>query len=262
MILMISRVRRLVHWLPVVAVMACASTPAPKLDDRVFLSQRVTDDGAPRALVEGTRLQLAFGEGQRVGARAGCNSLSGDYTIEGGRFIMTNAIQTLIGCTEERQAQDTWYFGFLQSSPTIVAAGDTLVLDGGGTRIEYLDQEIATPDVSLTGRTWTVEVIIEDSSGSRRGWPEPATLEFGTNGRVMVDTGCNSGSGTYQVSGPKLTFSDVAMTDRFCDGEAGRLEKAVLGVVYGPQPVSWEITVDRLLLLGQDVGLDLVASGG
>ena len=64
------------------------------------------------------------------------------------------------------------------------------------------------------------------------------------------------------VSGSRLTFSDVSMTDRFCDGITGELEKAVLGVVYGPQPVSWEITVDRLLLRGQDVGLDLVASGG
>jgi heat shock protein HslJ len=246
----------------VLAVAACASLPATKLDNRVFLSTRVTEDGAPRALVDGTRLELRFMEdAHRVGARAGCNSMSGSYTIERGRLVVTGAIQTLIGCAQERLAQDEWYFGFLQSRPSIMVAGDTVVLDGGRTRIEYLDQEVATPDVSLTGRTWTVQAIIEKTAETTALWPEPATLVFGTNEVVTVDTGCNSGSGTYKVSGNKLSFANVSLTERFCEGETGQLERAVLGVIHGPQPVTWEITVDRLLLRGANAGLELVAEG-
>jgi heat shock protein HslJ len=266
---MTSLFRRLVHCLSVLAVTACArqpaqpAQPAPKLDDRVFLSPRVTEDGEPRALVEGTRLELGFiEEGHRIGARAGCNSLVGStYTIESGRLVVTGGGTTRIGCAPELLAQDQWYFGFLQSRPSITVAGDTLVLDGGGTRIEYLDQGIATPDVSLTGRTWTVQTIIDGTAATTTQWPEPARIVFGSNGTVMVDTGCNSGSGTYEVSGDELTFAGVAVTERFCDGDTGRLEKAVLGVVHGPQPVTWEITVDRLVLRGENVGLELVAEG-
>ena len=237
-------------------MLACASQARPRLDDRVYLSQRVLEDGTPRELVEGTRLQLAF-EGQRVGARAGCNTLGGEYRIEGGRFVLTNAAQTLIGCDPERHAQDEWYFGFLQSSPAIVVQGDTLVLDRAGTRIEYLDQEVATPDVSLAERTWTVDTIIEGGAAMTAQWPEPASLVFGQGGTLAIDTGCNSGSGTYAVSGDRVTFSVVSVTERACSGDTARLERAVLGVLTGPQPVTWEITVDRLALRGQDVGLEL-----
>lgn len=266
--IMTSFSRRLALGLPLLVALVglvalgCASKPpAPKLDDRVFLSQRVTENGAPRALVEGTVLQLTFQDGQRIGARAGCNTMSGSYTITEGRLVVSGAAQTRIGCAPERLAQDQWYFGFLQSKPSIVITGDTIVLEGGGIRLEYLDQEIATPDVSLMGRTWTVDVIIEASGVSSAVWPEPATIVFGTNGVVQVDTGCNTGSGTYQVSGNQLTFAGVSITERFCEGLTGRLERAVLGVVHGRQPVTWEITVDRLVLRGQNVGLELVTEG-
>jgi hypothetical protein len=36
----------------------------------------------------------------------------------------------------------------------------------------------------------------------------------------------------------------------------------VSSLFRGPQPVTWEITVDRLSLRGKDGGLDLVASKG
>jgi heat shock protein HslJ len=259
---MTSPLRRLAHCLPVLAVLACAHVSTPRLDDRVYLSQRVTEDGTPRALVEGTRLQLQFEAGARFAASAGCNIFAGRYAIQGGRLVVSDAAQTLRGCEPPLHAQDDWYFGFLHSSPAIVVEGDTLVLDGSGTRIEYLDQEVATPDVSLTERTWTVEAIIEGDAATHAQWPTPASLVLRPDGTVTVDTGCNSGSGTYRVSGARVTFADVAVTERACTGDTARLERVVLGVLHGPQPVSWEITVDRLSLRGQGVGLDLVASGG
>src|SRR5262245_14958402 len=60
-------------------------TPAPSpsassLDGRTFLSTTVTEQGKDRALVSGTRVSLTFQEG-RVGANAGCNSMSGEFSI-------------------------------------------------------------------------------------------------------------------------------------------------------------------------------------
>jgi heat shock protein HslJ len=258
---------RLALGLPLLAMLsmlACDPKPEPEtgLEDRVFLSQSVTEGGAPQLLVEDTELRLQFHEAPRLSASAGCNTLGGDYSIDGDVFVLAGAAQTEIGCEQELHAQDDWYFEFLGSSPTIVVDGDSLVLEGGGTRIEYLDQEVATPDEELVGPTWTVETIIEGDVASFTEWPEPATLVFGSDGAVTVNTGCNGGSGTYEVSGGELTFADVAVTERGCEGDTGRLESVVLGVIHGPQPVTWEVTVDRLSLRGQDAGLDLRASDG
>jgi heat shock protein HslJ len=243
-------------------MLACEPEPEPaSLDGRVFLSQSVTEDAVARPLVAGTQLRLSFEAGE-VSTSAGCNSLTGGYSIEGGAFVMPDGAQTLIGCDAALQDQDDWYFGFMLSSPAIVVDGDTLVLEGDGTRIEYLDQEVATPDAELTDVTWTVDTIIEGEVAQHTDWPSPATLVFADDGTVQVSTGCNGGSGTYQVAGAELTFADVAVTERGCDSPTAELERAVLGVIYGSQPVTWEITADRLSLRGADFGLDLVASGG
>lgn len=250
--------------LPVLAVLACGPEPEPQagLQGRTFLSQSVTEDGAPRQLVAGTQLRLQFFESSRVSASAGCNSLDGTYAIDGDVFVLSNAGQTAIGCDPALSEQDDWYFGFLSSNPSFELDDDTIVLEGSSVRIEYLDQEVATPDAELVGPTWTVDTVIQGEIAMHTDWPSPATLVFGSDGAVEVSTGCNGGTGTYAVSDGELTFADVAVTERGCDGVTGDLETAVLGLIYGPQPVTWEITVDRLSLRGADWGLDLVASDG
>jgi heat shock protein HslJ len=243
-------------------VLACDSEPeATSLDGRVFVSQSVTEDGTARALVDGSQLRLRF-EGDEVNGAAGCNSIGGSYSIEGGTFAMTDGGQTLIGCDQALVDQESWYFAFLTSSPSIVIDGDSLVLDGDGTRIEYLDEEVATPDAELVGVTWTVDTIISGGLAQHAEWPSPATLVFEADGTVAVNTGCNAGSGTYQTAATELSFADVAVTERGCDDPSGELERAVLGLIHGPQPVTWEVTVDRLSLRGADFGLDLEASEG
>jgi heat shock protein HslJ len=232
------------------------------LDGRVFLSMRITEGGVPRALVDDTRLSLGFREGSRVGADAGCNSLGGRYAVDRAELVITNAGITKMACDDARLAQDEWYFGFLQSSPSLVLDGNALVLDGGGTRLEYLDREEATPDVELTGHTWKVDTIIQGGGAHHAAWPKPATLVFATDGSLAIDTGCNTGSAKYRLSGKELSFTSPATTKVHCESPLPNQEDALLGLLRGPQPVTWEITVDRLSLRGKDIGLDLVASGG
>lgn len=187
-------------WLgsiPVLLAAACgpgATTP-PDLEGRSYLSTSVTEGGSARPLVEGTRLSLSFRPSQRVGASAGCNSLEGSYEIRENTFVLGEAGMTEMGCDPERHAQDEWYFGLLGSKPAITIDGNTVVLDGSGVRIEYLDREVATPDLELVGPTWTVDTIIDGEAASHAQWPSPATIVFAEDGTVSVSTGCNSGTG-------------------------------------------------------------------
>lgn len=279
---------RLVWCAPLVLVLACTSKPAAQpsssgaveqgegkqgegkaavepasLAGRVFLAQRVTEGGKPRALVAGSSLMISFHEGSRVGASAGCNSLGGRYTVDGGSLVISDAAITEKACRDVMD-QEAWYMGFLESRLAITRNGDALVLEGGDTRIEFLDREVATPDVALEGRTWTVDTIITSQSASHAAWPRPATLVFEAGGVLVVDAGCNGGKGSYRVAGKELTFESVGLTELACaDPLARELETAVVSVLSGPQPVTWEITVDRLSLRNKDGrGLALTASKG
>lgn len=238
--------------------LGCAGVSAADLSGKTYLSQSVTEGGTPRDLVGTDALTLRFHERSRIGASAGCNSLDGRYAIEDDKLVVREAGWTEIGCDPGLHEQEQWYFEFLQSSPAITVDGDALTLDGGGTIIGYLDQEVATPDLSLVGPLWTVETIIDGESAGAAQWPTPATLRFAEDTTVEVSTGCNGGTGTYAVDGNSLTFSDVAVTERGCSDELTQmLEAGVLAVVFGPQPITWEITVDRLSLRGDPAGLDL-----
>ena len=74
---------------------------------------------------------------------------------------------------------------------------DGITLDGDGVSIEFLDQEIATPDADLTDGTWTVDSIVsgDGPSGSVMSarWDDPATLTFEEDGSLGLFTGCAAG---------------------------------------------------------------------
>lgn len=275
---MTSFLRGLAWCAPCVLVLACTSTPgtppptgaavdqpagggtadAPRLEGRVFLAQKVTEGGAPRPLVEGSGLSLSFSEGSRIGANAGCNSMGGRYAVENGALVVSEASITEKACPGVLE-QEAWYMGFLEERPTLTVDGDTLVLEGGGVRIEYLDRKVATPDFALVGPTWTVDTIVTTDTASHAAWPKPATLLFAADGTVNVEAGCNGGQGKYRVAGKELTFAEVSLTEMACaDPLAIELETAVYRLLSGPQPVTFAISVDRLSLRNKDGrGLDL-----
>lgn len=259
--------RRAYVFLGCLPLLACACADEPSdsgLSNRTFLAQEVTENGSPRALVDGTTLRLNFYESPRVTASAGCNTLDGRYQLVDGTFVLSNAAMTAIGCDTPRHEQDDWYFGFLASSPSIEIEGDSLVLAGEGTRIAYLDEETATPDLELAGPTWTVDTIIQGGLATHAQWPAPATLTFGSDGVAAVSTGCNTGTAEYRVTAAgQLVFDSFSVTEAGCPDEGSAdLEAAVLDVLASQSPVAWEITVDRLSLRTGDVGLDLVGSTG
>lgn len=228
------------------------------LDGREFLSSSVTEDGAPMALVPGTQVRLAFDDGS-LGASAGCNSIGGDYRVEDGVLIFEGGSMTEMGCDPERHAQDDWLVAFLASRPSVALDGPELLLTSGGTAVALTDREVAEPDLPLTGTTWTVDTIITGDAASSVPGDAVATLTFTDGGRVEVNTGCNTGSGSYEASQGELRFTDVALTRMACAGPAGTLEAAVLPIL-GAEVVDYTIDAARLTLQAGDDGLGLAGS--
>jgi heat shock protein HslJ len=242
----------------VLALAGCTGVPAPPLDGTEWLSTGVTEDGADLPLAEGTRIRLRFADGQ-LGASAGCNTMGGDYRIDGDTLVFEGGAMTEMGCDEQRHAQDDWLFGFLGSAPTVAQAEDKLTLTSGTTVIALQDREVAEPDFPLTGTTWTVDSIITGDAVASVPEAAFATLVFTDDGSLEVDTGCNTGGGHYEVTDGTIRISELVTTLIGCRAAPAEVEAAVLALLDAEE-IAWTIDAGSLTLMAGDDGLILRGS--
>lgn len=254
----VVRMRVAIALVSAAVVAACATAgPATSLDRRSFLSTAVTENDAPRQLVDGTRIAIRFADG-RISASAGCNSMGGPYRIDGGLLVIPDGLATTeMGCDAPRHAQDDWLAAFIASRPAVRLADSELALEGGGTVIRLLDREVADPDLPLAGTLWTVDSIITGDAVSSVPDGVVATLRFTGDGQVAIQTGCNEGGGRAAADATTIRFNEIVVTEMACAGPAGAMEIAVFAVVQTAAPVSYEIDAGTLTLLAGANGLIL-----
>jgi heat shock protein HslJ len=257
---MIPRTALALVALSALAVAACGSDSdsgsgsAPTADDlagQAFESTDVTGYD----LVEGTTIKLGF-EAETLGAQAGCNTQSGGYTITDGALDVSPMAATMMACDEALMDQDTWLAEFLTSSPEISLDGDTLTLTGSDATIS-LEAIAATP---LEGTTWVLTGTVATEAISSLPADAEATLTI-TDGQAAIQTGCNSGSGTVEVTDTTMTFGPIAITKMACPEELTTLENSVLAVLDGE--VTYEIAGDKLSIRKDaadgEIGLEYTA---
>jgi heat shock protein HslJ len=228
---------------------------AAELDGRTFVSTAVEG----YQLVDGTQVQLTF-DGANIGATAGCNQLSSGWTLEGTVLVVPAMAMTQMACTPATlMDQDTWLSALLTSRPSVALDGDTLTLTSDGTVVTLQDREVTDPDVPLEGTTWNVEGLISGDAVSTvpAGGRVPSlVLEDGT---VTVDTGCNRGSGSYELGDGQITFGPLATTRAACtDPAAAEAERIVLTTLTGT--ATYDIEADVLTLQTGSEGLMLRAA--
>jgi heat shock protein HslJ len=216
--------------------------------DRTFLSTSVTENGVPRALIEGTRIRLSFHEESRISGNAGCNHVGGTAHLRDGRLVVTDMAMTEMACPGGRMDQDSWVFEFLGSSPTMRLSGDGLTLTGDTMTIVLMDRRVADPDRPLAGTRWVVDTIFDGEVASSVPQEAPAVLVIEAGGAFQATTGCAGGElrGTASVSSSAVTFTVTGQTP--CTGQANDLDEAVRATLSGER--SYEITARSLRLLG------------
>jgi heat shock protein HslJ len=185
-------------------------------------------------LVPDTKITLMF-DGDNVSAQGGCNTLAGTWSVEGDVLVVPPMVHTMMACEPSTlMDQETWLDAVLTSRPTVAVAGDTLTITAEGATLTLQDKDVADPDRPLEGTTWTAESLISASAvSSIPAGVRPPTLRL-EGGTVSVDTGCNTGSGTYTVAGDTVTFGPIATTRMACaDPNGQQVEQAVLTVLSG-----------------------------
>lgn len=234
-----------------------ASGDSPELDGRDFVSTNVEG----HELAEGTDIRISFADGAFT-ANAGCNTLGGDYTLDGNTLEVGPMFGTEMGCEPSLMDQDVWLTEFLTLAPTVLLEDDKLTLaDDDGTTITMLDIESADPDRAIEGTLWIVDGIVTNDAVSSVPPDVTASLTI-TDGSAAVETGCNAGSTSVEVAETTLTFSPMAVTLMLCPPAEMEMQDAVLGVLDGE--ATYEIEADSLSILRTTpsgvVGLNLKAS--
>jgi len=253
-----TSIRTVVLVAAALLVVACGSRGAPSpaqasLESRTFLSTGVEGHD----LVAGTHVRLSFKDGQ-VGINAGCNSMTDAYQIVDGRLVTTNVASTAMGCEPPLMAQDQWVGAFIGGA-MLTLAGDTLTLRNGDTTMTLKDRAVADPDRPLEGTRWVVDGIVAGDTVSSVPQGVTAAITI-ANGRINVETGCNTGGGPAQITDTHLTIGSLALTKKGCAADTMALERAVTAVLSGA--VAYKIEADVLTLVAAPSDGSLRAASG
>jgi heat shock protein HslJ len=231
---------------PAAAVLATAEA----LEGRTFVSTSMTGGD----LVAGSTVTLRF-EKARIGISAGCNQMSGSYELVDGVLSVGAMMSTEMACEEPLMGQDQAIAAFLPGATATLAA-DTLTLTKDAVTLTLLDEQVANPDQPLEGTRWAVTDVQAGSTVSSVPAGAAASLTF-EGGTVTVEAGCNSGSGTYTVTGDSIAFGAIGTTLKLCGDDVMALEAAVLATLQGT--ATYTIDGDQLRLVNGDTGLALTA---
>ena len=249
------RTRLLVGLGVVVAVLAtgCAgmapgappSGSPPSIVGRTFVSTAVTEGGAPRPLVPGTRITLSVTDGL-LQASAGCNHLSAPVEVRRHRLVVGELASTDMGCARERHEQDEWLAGILAADPSYVLRGTRLLLTSGATEIRMAEAPATGPDRPLVGTEWHLESLLEGDTASSLPPGTGATVSFTESSISVRVVDCNQGTGDVVIAELAVKIGSLAMTERACLPDPSAVEHAVVTVLRGV--VGYVIDGDTLTL--------------
>lgn len=247
--MLFGRWRRILPWLLLVGCGEVEPATEDPLAGRTFLL-----DGADGYTpVPGTIPQVSFRD-RRISVYAGCNHFGGAYSLSDDLLVVTDVSSTEMGCDPALSAQDDFFFGFVTSHPRWTIDGNALTLAGEAVSLYFLDREVANPDRPLVGPIWTVDTFIENDAASSVPTGVAPTVRFDDDGTLSVFSGCNSGTGRFEVDGGLLELSGLAYTEMDCEGLPPGVDEHVQAVMSAGL-LTYEIEAARLTLRRGGVGL-------
>ena len=83
---------------------------------------------------------------------------------------------------------------------------------------------------SINGR-WQLISHGSPSSQTPAAADVDAFIEFGEDGQLSGNVGCNGFGGDYEVKGDAITFGSIIATEMFCEGPVGEQEATTFAVL-------------------------------
>ena len=207
---------------------ACASTTSSQggggdLTGEVWELSLLND----KELLPATSISVQFTEGENLGGSSGCNRYSGTYTVSGNSLQLSSPLaSTMMACRPEIMDQESAYLKALVEVKTYSVTSDQLTLYDSSNKgtLVYKAQSQDLSDTSWdviaynNGKQAVTSVLLGST----------ITANFGADGTVSGNSGCNKYNGTYKATGDQIKIGALASTRMACANPAGIMEQEAL----------------------------------
>ena len=200
-------------------------------------------------LIAGSEVTLDFGADGQISGNSGCNTYSGGYETSGDALKVGPLVSTMMACESPAgvMEQEQQYLAALQNAATYEIAGDTLTIRDAGGAMQVV-AKVNTP-AGLSGTSWAVtmvnngkEAVVGLITGSE------INLNFGTDGRLSGNSGCNTYNGGFEASGQALKVGPLVSTMMACESPAGVMDQEQQYLAALQNSATFEISGDTLTI--------------
>jgi heat shock protein HslJ len=207
-----------------------------------------------KPLVAGSGISAEFTADGQVSGSAGCNRYSGSYTASGNKITFASPMaSTRMMCEQAVMDQESAYFRALADAKTYSVSGDQLTLYGADKKAlaAYKAQS-----QDLAGSSWEVIAYNNGKQAVTSVMAGTAlTAEFGNDGTLSGNSGCNTYSGSYKVDGDKITIGPLASTMMACGDPAGVMEQETMYLAALQSAATYKIEGNAMELRTADGAL-------
>ncbi len=182
---------------------------------------------------------LSFADDGELSGSTGCNRLAGTWDGADGALLLTIGPMTLMGCPDPgAQSQEQAVIAHLDSVTGYETVTDTLSLtdDSGETLLSYtaVSDELAGSSWRATGINNGNDAVVSDAN------TPSVTMEFGGDGAVGGNTGCNDYTATWNAEAGSISITDLTATEMSCGSEVDALESQYLAALAAATVYSVE----------------------
>ena len=170
------------------------------------------------SVMAGTELTANFGADGQLSGSAGCNNYTASYQTDGSKISIGPAATTQKACEQAVMDQETQYLAALATAATYRIDGSKLELRTADGALAVTFQKAATGSAALSGSSWIVtgynngkQAVVSTMAGT------DLTANFGADGNLTGNGGCNTYSATYKVDGDKISIGPAVSTKKACE---------------------------------------------
>ena len=130
----------------------------------------------------------------------------------------------------------------------------------GGSSIKWTLIEVVDKTSSMEGNTWSLISYSNNQGELVKPQPKTQITMQLQSGEVSGNAGCNDYFGPYEISGENLTFSQIAMTEMYCETPQGIMEQESEYLIALGRATNFRLELDKLELFSAD-GVQLLSYG-
>lgn len=186
--------------------------------------------------VADTAPTLDFADDGTLSGSTGCNRFSGTWSQDEVSLTLSVGPMTQVACTSDAATEQEQKI--MTALPTVASAQQTettltLIDDAGKDALTY-----GAVSGDLAGTSWKVTGVNTGTAVESSALTEALTLDFGTDGSVSGNGGCNTFTGTYTQESTTITFSEFASTAKGCEPDVMEVEDHYLAALAAASTVE------------------------